>query len=130
MEDDRMNDATETVASWLTGATAAQTTERTTPGIDASAKAQWAVVEMMGHRRVIGLLSEVEFGAGKVMRLDVLDADGKAFAATQFIGNGSIYAITLVAEELAREQAAKAGGYRRQAMVEYSRPCGEADEPW
>lgn len=65
---------------------------------------QWCVLELMGHRKLAGLVSE-ETRFGTVMcRIDV--PAGKGFV-TQFYGGSSIYACTPTTEELARAFAKK-----------------------
>lgn len=63
----------------------------------------WAIVELMGHVRMAGRLSEEERFGAKLGRLDIPRADGSFL--TQFFGGGSVYRITPVSEELARQAA-------------------------
>lgn len=63
----------------------------------------WAVVELMGHVRLAGRLSEVERFGGKLARLDVPQADGSF--VTQFFGAAGVYRITFVSEAVARHVA-------------------------
>lgn len=65
--------------------------------------AVWAVVELMGHVRLAGRLSEEEKFGGKLGRLDIPQEDGSF--VTQFFGAGSVYRITVVAEAVARHVA-------------------------
>jgi hypothetical protein len=60
----------------------------------------WAIVELMGHVKLAGKLTEVERFGAKMGRLDIPQADGSY--VTQFFGGGSIYRITPVSEEVAR----------------------------
>lgn len=76
------------------------TTESQAPAGDV-----WAVVELMGHVRLGGRLSEVERYGGKLARLDVPQADGSF--VTTFFGAGSVYRITFVTEPVARHVAGK-----------------------
>lgn len=64
----------------------------------------WAVVELMGHVRMAGRLTEEERFGGKMGRLDV--PDGDRFVTTYFTA-GSVYRITPTTEELARSVAAR-----------------------
>jgi ABC-type Zn uptake system ZnuABC Zn-binding protein ZnuA len=64
----------------------------------------WAIVELMGHRRLAGLVSQAEQYGVAMLRLDVPATEG-AQAATQFYGGSSIYCITPVSEDLARRVA-------------------------
>lgn len=60
---------------------------------------QWAVVELMGHVRIAGRLSEVEKFGAKMGQLDIPKGDG---FYTRLFGGPSVYSITLVTEEVAR----------------------------
>lgn len=62
----------------------------------------WAIVELMGHRRVVGKAEEVEIAGGKLLRVDVPEVDGKQ-AYSQFYGAGSIYCLSPVTEEVAMQ---------------------------
>lgn len=65
----------------------------------------WAVLELMGHRKLAGRVSE-EVRFGSVMcRIDVPDV-GDVAAFTQYYGGSSIYALTPVSEQIARGVAA------------------------
>jgi hypothetical protein len=64
----------------------------------------WAIVELMGHVRIGGRLTEEERFGVKMGRLDV--PNGDAFV-TQFFGGASVYRITIVSEEAARAVAVR-----------------------
>lgn len=64
----------------------------------------WAVLELMGHRRLGGLVREDLFAGSKVIRIEIPDGDG---FTTQFYGGGSLYALTPTTEEIARAVAAR-----------------------
>lgn len=61
---------------------------------------QWAILELMGHRRLAGLVSEQEAFGTAMCRIDVPQDEGMMM--TQFYGGSSIYALTPVSEEVAR----------------------------
>lgn len=65
----------------------------------------WAIVEMMGHRRVAGRVSETEIAGAKLLRIDV-PGDGADDFCTQFIGGAAIYCLTPTGEKEARAVAA------------------------
>lgn len=62
--------------------------------------AGWVILELMGHRRLGGYLTEQEIGGGVLLRLDVPAVDGRP-AATQLYGIQSVYCITPTTEEVA-----------------------------
>lgn len=64
---------------------------------------QWAIVELMGHVRVAGRVTEEEHFGAKLGRVDIPTHDGGF--ATQFFGGGSVYRLTPCAEEVARAVA-------------------------
>lgn len=66
----------------------------------------WCVVELMGHRRLGGKVSAVEFGGTQLLRVDV-PGEGDTVAATQFYGASAIYCLTPCSEEAARAVAAR-----------------------
>ena len=68
-------------------------------------KVCYAVVEMMGHRKVVGVISESGFGPGNLIRVDVLGRDGE-IERTEHVGVGSIYCLTEVTEDVAKAAAA------------------------
>lgn len=65
----------------------------------------WAVVDILGHKRYAGRLSEVEKFGGKLGRVDVPAADGSF--VTHLFGSQSVYGITFVTEQVARDVAKK-----------------------
>lgn len=63
----------------------------------------WAVVELMGHQRAGGRLSEEEKFGVKLGRLDVPQKDGTFL--TQYFGGSSVFRVSIVTEEMARAVA-------------------------
>ena len=59
----------------------------------------WAIVELMGHVRIAGYLTEEERFGVKMGRLDIPAPGGDV---TQYFGGSSVYRITPVTEEVAR----------------------------
>lgn len=79
------------------------TTTETTPTFD-----EWAIVELLGHRRLAGRIREVQIAGHGFLRLDIPDTgDEKTWepGATQFISPGSVYALHPVDEDTARRAA-------------------------
>jgi hypothetical protein len=62
----------------------------------------WAILELMGHRRIAGYIREAELAGGSFLRIDVLGADG-TLGASQFYAPGAVYCITPTNEETVRE---------------------------
>jgi len=65
----------------------------------------WAIVELMGHRRLAGYCSQAEMYGAALLRVDVPAKEG--LSATQFYGGGSIYCLTPTTEETARAFATR-----------------------
>jgi len=63
---------------------------------------QWAIVELMGHIRIAGLVTEAEMFGSKLGRVDVPNGEG---FTTQFFNGSSLYRLTPTTEEIARSVA-------------------------
>lgn len=67
----------------------------------------WALVELFGHQRIVGFLTQQTFGSGVLFRVDVPDLlkDGKVQRRgfTRYFGLSAIYSITPVDEQTVRE---------------------------
>lgn len=63
----------------------------------------WAIVELMGHRRLAGLAQEVQIAGAGMIRLDVPSKP----PVTQFYSPSSIYCLTPTTEALARAFATR-----------------------
>lgn len=66
---------------------------------------QWALVEIFGHERIAGEVSEQTIGGEGFIRVDVPAVNGQA-AFTRLYGGKAIYSITPVSEDIARRAAA------------------------
>lgn len=73
----------------------------------------WAIIELFGHQRIAGRVTEQAIGGCSFLRVDVpeIPADDVAMSPpvagyTKLYGNGAIYAITIVEEQIARAAAA------------------------
>jgi hypothetical protein len=77
------------------------------PEEQASELKAWALVELFGHQRIVGFLSQQTFGTGVLFRVDVPDLlkDGKVVrdGFTRYFGLSSIYSITPISEAHVRE---------------------------
>jgi hypothetical protein len=71
---------------------------------------QWCLIEIFGHNRIAGLVTEASLGGGSFIRVDVpevaLPSGARIPTFTKFLGPSSIFSITAVSEETARKLAA------------------------
>lgn len=65
----------------------------------------WAIIELFGHQRMAGFVTEATIGGQSFVRVDVPEVEGHE-AYTRFLGNGAIYAMTPCDENTARRAAA------------------------
>ena len=66
---------------------------------------EWALVELFGHQKIVGKVSECSIAGGAFLRVDV-PAIGGAQASppmTRFYSPGAVYSINPVTEQVARE---------------------------
>lgn len=82
----------------------------------------WCIVEQLGHKRLAGRVSEDVVAGAKMLRVDVPDGDG---LITQWIGSGSLYALTPTTEEIARAAAAHMA--RPEPVHRWELPAPKAD---
>lgn len=61
---------------------------------------EWALVELFGHSRIVGHVTEQSIGGGAFVRVDVPDKEGKTIF-TRFFGHGAIYSMSPITKELA-----------------------------
>lgn len=66
--------------------------------------AEWVILELLGHRRLAGHLTEQEIAGKGFLRLDIPAVDGQP-AATQLYSPAAVYCITPTTEEVARAVA-------------------------
>lgn len=63
----------------------------------------WAILELFGHQRIAGKVSEQTIGGCAFVRVDVPgDEELGIQPFTKLFGNGAIYAISITDEETAR----------------------------
>lgn len=67
---------------------------------------QWAICELVGHVRLAGRLTEETLFGATLGRIDIPTDDGEFL--TQYFGGRSVYRITPVSEEAARQVARSA----------------------
>ncbi len=94
---------------------------------DEKKKEMWAIVELFGHQRIAGLMTEEVIAGQGFVRIDVpeIAADARAYgdgpsglisAHSKLFGPGAIYSINPVDEAVAKAAAAK---IRHAPVMEY-----------
>lgn len=66
---------------------------------------QWCILDIMGHQRFAGLVTEETLAGAAFLRIDI-PATGKQVAFTKLFSPSSVYSITPTTEELATAMAA------------------------
>lgn len=62
----------------------------------------WALVELYGHQRIVGRVSEATIGGCSFIRVDVPTLEGVA-GFTRYFGNNAIYSLSPVSEGIAMD---------------------------
>ena len=73
---------------------------------------QWAILEIMGHVRFAGRVTEEVIAGAALLRLDVPEIEGQP-AFTKFFGASAIYSITPCGEETCR---AAVGAFKKRPV--------------
>jgi hypothetical protein len=81
----------------------------------------WGILELFGHLRLAGLISEQTFGSSTMIRIDV-PAVADLPEYTRFFGVSAIYSITPTTEEIARGVAQT---LRAQPVHHYDLPAAD-----
>jgi hypothetical protein len=72
---------------------------------------EWALLELFGHQRLAGLVTEVQLGGASFVRVDVPeDGKKKGWKLTKMYNPSAIYSITPVTEDTARMIAKTVSG--------------------
>lgn len=79
---------------------------------------QWCIVELFGHQRIAGRVTEQTIGGCAFVRVDVPSVQ-EIPSYTRLLGQGAIYAINPVTEEIAY---AAAKSYRAVPISAYEIP--------
>lgn len=98
----------------------------------------WGLVELFGHNRIVGYVSEQTFGTGVLFRVDVPDLmkDRKIVRKgfTRYFGLAAIYSITPLDEETVRAMLPNIDGVPREAepltLNAFRRNSDEEERPW
>ncbi len=90
----------------------------------------WGVLELFGHQRLAGELSEQTIGGCHFIRVDV-PAVGEVPGYTRFFTNGAIYGMTITTEEVARglSEHLRARPVQAYEMPRLSAAIADADDP-
>ena len=79
---------------------------------------EWALVELFGHQKIVGKVTEATMAGGAFLRVDVpAVAENKPF--TRFFSPGAIYSINPVTEEIALGMIAR---YRNEPVSRFELP--------
>lgn len=64
----------------------------------------WAIVELMGHQKIAGYVTEMVMGGSSMLRVDVPETDSQP-AFTRIFNPSALYAINPVTEDVALQMA-------------------------
>jgi hypothetical protein len=67
---------------------------------------EWAVVELFGHQKIAGRVTEATLAGGAFLRVDVPDKAG-AIQFTRYFGASAIYSLSPTSQQIAVAVAAK-----------------------
>ncbi len=89
----------------------------------------WCLVELFGHQKIVGKVTEASLAGGAFLRVDVPEFDG-APAFTRYFSPGAIYSINPVSEDIARGLMSQ---HRHEPVQRFELPqlaekCGEEDD--
>lgn len=62
----------------------------------------WAILELMGHRKLAGLISTVTMGPQVLIQVNVYKGDAELPHLTQYYNPSSLYCLTPTTEPMAR----------------------------
>jgi hypothetical protein len=84
----------------------------------------WAIVEIMGHRRLAGSVREVTIAGGPFLRIDIASEP----PATQYYGAGALFSVTPTTEEEARKVMKPWGPVHRYELASANDDDDDGDE--
>lgn len=95
----------------------------------------WAIVEVMGHAKFAGWVTNQALGGASLIRVDVPAVGGRQ-AFTKLFGAGSIYCISIVTEAVARAVAESlrnepvhAWDLPKRELIGSDAKCGHGTDP-
>ena len=91
---------------------------------------EWAIVELFGHQKCVGLVTEASLAGAKFIRIEVLNKQGTT--STRFYGASAIYCLSPVTEQIARAMAGQIGSdpVTRMDLERLSRQPVQAQLPY
>lgn len=87
----------------------------------------WAVVEVFGHQRFAGRVSEETLAGQGFVRVDVPECGERSPGFSKLFGPGAIFGITPTTEAIARRCAQD---WRSQALDAYTHHRLELEDQW
>ena len=79
---------------------------------------EWALVELFGHQKIVGKVTEATMAGGAFLRVDVPEFN-KSPAFTRFYSPGAIYSINPISEAVARGLMER---YRNEPISRFELP--------
>jgi hypothetical protein len=84
----------------------------------------WALVELFGHQKIAGRVTEQSIAGAAMLRVDVPETPRQT-AYTRYFGHGAIYSINPTTEEIARSMA---GQCSSEPVQRYQLPAPEKEQ--
>lgn len=83
----------------------------------------WGIVEVMGHKRFAGHITEQQIAGAALVRVDVPEVTNRRGETvpeySKLVGVGSVYCITPTTEEIARKAARELANYDADPLPVY-----------
>jgi hypothetical protein len=88
---------------------------------------EWCLVELFGHQKIVGKVTEATLAGGALLRVDVPEIAGQQ-AFTRFYSPGAIYSINPISENVARGLMER---YRNEPVSRFELPqiAEKVEEP-
>lgn len=93
---------------------------------------EWAIVDLFGHRRIAGKISECMIAGAPFLRLDIPEEEDNVFT-TQYYSPGAVYSMTPTDEQFVRQLAKQ---FRPEPVHRWQLPMfnqdhkKECDDTW
>lgn len=91
---------------------------------------EWGILELMGHRRLAGKVSETTIAGGTFIRIDIPGTNSRK-EFTQYYSPAAVYCISPTTEEICRQLAAQytPGPVHRFELPEPEQPKANIEIP-